>query len=366
MKKRGNFVDTKQQDMPTLKFNISKADMDKLNYERYTYPDPMVQKRIFAVYLKVSLGWNNATIGNVVGLHYNAVGNWIKVYKTSGFEALLRNNYGSRKSELENHAVSILESFQIQPPMTASNAAERIREMTGIELSGQRIRCFMKRHHLKFIKCGHLPAKADNDKQHEWVETELKPVIQAAQNEEVHLFFCDAAHFVLQPFLCSLWCTFRIFIKAAAGRNRINVLGAVNAITKQVVTLTNTTYITSGTLIEFLKLLKEKFGDKPIAIVLDNARYQHCFVVTTFAKSLGIHLLFLPPYSPNLNIIERLWKFTKKKILYAKYYDKPKLFHQAVEEFFKTINQNFKSQLASLLTLKFQFFDDTNSLIYPL
>ena len=132
------------------------------------------------------------------------------------------------------------------------------------------------------------------------------------------------------------------------------------------VTLTNTTYITSGTLIEFLKLLKEKFGDKPIAIVLDNARYQHCFVVTTFAKSLGIHLLFLPPYSPNLNIIERLWKFTKKKILYAKYYDKPKLFHQAVEEFFKTINQNFKSQLASLLTLKFQFFDDTNSLIYPL
>ena len=352
--------------MPTLKLNISETDIEKLNYERYAYPDPMVQKRIFAVYLKATLGWKNATIGNVVGLHYNAVGNWIKVYKSGGFEALLTNNYGSKKSELENYADSILASFQMQPPMTACEAAERIREMTGIDRSEQRVRCFMKRHNLKFIKCGHIPSKADNDKQHEWVETELKPFIEAAQKEKVHLFFCDAAHFVLQPFLCSLWCTFRVFIKASAGRNRINVLGAVNACTKEVVTLTNTTYITSNTLIEFLKLLKEKFADKPIAIILDNARYQHCFVVTTFAKSVGIHLLFLPPYSPNLNIIERLWKFTKKKILYAKYYGKPQLFHQAIQTFFKEINQKFKTELSTLLTLKFQFFDDKNSLIYPL
>ncbi len=352
--------------MPTLKFNISEAEIEKLNYERYAYPDPMIQKRILAVYLKATLGLNNSIIGQIVDLHYNAVGEWINAYKKNGFESLLSNNYGSNKSELENQADSILKSFQIQPPMTSAEAADRIREMTGINRSSQQVRAFMKRHELKFIKCGHIPAKADNDKQHQWVETELKPVIEAAQKEEVHLFFCDAAHFVLQPFLCSLWCAFRVFIRASAGRNRINVLGAVNAISKEVTTITNTTYITSTTLIDFLKLLKEKYADKPIAIVLDNARYQHCFLVTTFAKSLGIHLLFLPPYSPNLNIIERLWKFTKKEILYGKYYDKPKLFHQAIENFFDGINQNFKFQLSTLLTLKFQFFDDKNSLIYPL
>ena len=352
--------------MPTLQFNLSEAEIEKLNYERYAYPETMVQKRIFAVYLKATLGWNNSTIGHAVGLHYNIVGNWIQAYKNNGFEALITNKYGVTKSELENHSDSILECFQLKPPMTASEAAERIREMTGISRSEQRVRAFMKRHNLKFIKCGHIPSKADNEKQHDWVETELKPVIEAAQKEQVHLFFCDAAHFVLQPFLCSLWCKFRVFIKASAGRNRINVLGAVNAITKEVITLINTTYITSTTLIEFLKILKEKFPDKPIAIILDNARYQHCFVVTTFAKSLGIHLLFLPPYSPNLNIIERLWKFTKKKILYAKYYDKPKLFHNAIIDFFDGINQKYKTDLATLLTLKFQFFDDENSLIYPL
>lgn len=356
----------KQQNMPTLKFNISKAEIEKLSYERYAYPDPMVQKRISAVYLKAAFGWSNSIIGLAVDLHYNVVGNWINIYKANGFEALLSNNYGSKKSELENHADSILKTFQLQPPMTAAEAAERIKQMTGISRSDQQVRAFMKRHELKFIKCGHIPAKANNDQQHQWVEKELKPVIEAAQKEQVHLFFCDAAHFVLQPYLCSLWCAFRVFIQASAGRNRINVLGAVNAITKEIITIANTTYITSNTLIDFLKLLKEKFPDKPIAIVLDNARYQHCFLVTTFAKSLGIHLLFLPPYSPNLNIIERLWKFTKKEILYAKYYDKPKLFHQAILNFFEQINQNCKQQLSSLLTLKFQFFDDENSLIYPL
>ena len=111
----------------------------------------------------------------------------------------------------------------------------------------------------------------------QWVKKNLKPVIEAAQQGQVHLFFCDAAHFVLQPFLCFLWSAVRVFIQASAGRNRINVLGAVNAITKEVVTLTNTTYITSDTLIQFLKQLKERFSDKPIAIILDNARYQHCF-----------------------------------------------------------------------------------------
>lgn len=168
----------------------------------------------------------------------------------------------------------------------------------------------------------------------------------------------DGAHFVLQPFLCCLWYVARIFIKASPGRNRINVLGAVNAITKEVSTYSNNTYICANCLITFLKQLKEKYSDKPIAIVLDNARYQHCFTVKTFVNSLGIHLLFLPPYSPNLNIIERLWKFTKKNIFYAHYYDSPAMFHNAITSFFENINKTNKNELEKLLTLNFQFFDN--------
>jgi len=111
--------------------------------------------------------------------------------------------------------------------------------------------------------------------------------------------------------------------------------------------------------------LKKHYGDLPLKIVLDNARYQHCKFVENAATKLNITLLFLPSYSPNLNIIERLWKFTKKTILYAKYYETPSKFHSAITGFFQTINQEYNPELKKLLTLKFQFFGKENELIYP-
>ncbi len=213
---------------------------------------------------------------------------------------------------------------------------------------------------------GHVPAKADSAKQTEWLDTTFEPAKKQAQNGECHLLFMDAAHFILQPFICALWCTARLFIKAASGRNRINVPGAVNAITKQVITMSNTTYINADTIVAFFKQLKEHYSDLPLKIILDNARYQHCKYVEEQAKNLGITLLFLPPYSPNLNIIERLWKFTKKEILYAKYYDTPVKFHQAITGFFQIVNQKHKEELKNLLTLtlKFQLFNNNDAEIY--
>ena len=344
--------------MPALQFRVSEADLEVLNYDRYHYPDPMVQRRLHAVYLKGVTSCSNAMIGLIAGLHPNVVARWLKTYEKQGLAALKTNNYGKGKSKLDAYSQSILADFEATPPHTSAEATQRIFEQTGIRRSPQQVRAFMKRHGLRYRKCGHVPAKADPDRQQHWVDTELNPAIEAAKEGRIHLLFCDAAHFVLQPFLCFLWSAARVFIKGAAGRNRINVLGAVNAVTKEVTTLINDTYITADTLIAFLKTIKEKYGDgKGIAIVLDNARYQHCFVVKTFAASVGIHLLFLPPYSPNLNIIERLWKFTKKQILHAKYYDKPAAFHQAIRDFFDTINDHCSEQLQSLLSLKFQLYN---------
>jgi transposase len=188
------------------------------------------------------------------------------------------------------------------------------------------------------------------------VENTLQPAIRDAGYGLCHLFFMDAAHFTLGPYVCALWCLIRQFIKASSGRNRINVLGAVNAITKEIVTCSNTHYINAETITDFLTQLRGKYVDLPIKIVLDNARYQHCKLVMKAAEELNIELLFLPPYSPNLNIIERLWKFTKKKMLYATYYESPVKFHQAITGFFETINQKHNSELRKLLTLNFQFF----------
>ena len=69
----------------------------------------------------------------------------------------------------------------------------------------------------------------------------------------------------------------------------------------------------------------------PITIIMDNAKYQRCELVKNLAEKLKIELLFLPSYSPNLNIIERLWKWVKKDCLYCKYYEKFNDFKIAIE-----------------------------------
>ena len=117
------------------------------------------------------------------------------------------------------------------------------------------------------------------------------------------MFFVDAAHFVLAPFLGYLWSLTRLFLKAPYGRQRFNVLGALNAITHELITITNDAYINAQSVCDLLWKIARLNLKTPITFILDNARYQHCHLVIAFEKQLNIELEFLPSYSPNLNLI---------------------------------------------------------------
>ena len=211
---------------------------------------------------------------------------------------------------------------------------------------------------LKLLKVGQVPSKADPEKQKAFVEEELKPRLEEAKQGKRHVFFVDAAHFVMQPFLGFLWCFVRQFIQSPSGRQRFNVLGALHATTLQVVTFTNDSYINSFSVARLMCKIAVEFPGLPITLVMDNARYQRCRFVMDLATALGIELLFLPPYSPNLNLIERLWKFVKKKCLYSEYYHSFADFKQAISHCITQTHKEHKLELASLLTLKFQTFQN--------
>lgn len=159
-------------------------------------------------------------------------------------------------------------------------------------------------------------------------------------------------------FLGWLWCFARIFVRSSSGRHRFNVLGALCATTHRLIKVCNTAYINSESVCELLHKIKEASAKLPITVVLDNARYQRCKLVQATATSLGIELLFLPTYSPNLNLIERLWKFTKKKVLYSKYYETFVDFQSAITQLLDTAHIVHREELQSLLTLKFQTFEN--------
>ena len=208
---------------------------------------------------------------------------------------------------------------------------------------------------------GTLPAKADPEKQAEYLKNEIEPRLAEAQAGQRAVFFVDAAHFVLAAFLGFLWSVKRIFIQAPSGRQRFNVLGALNAITHEMITVTNDTYITATSVCALLEKLAALKLQVPITLFLDNARYQKCALVMEKAKDLHIELCFLPSYSPNLNLIERVWKFVKKKCLYSQYYEKFPAFTTAISNCLAEMPTTHKSELNSLLSLRFQLFKKPQS-----
>ena len=166
----------------------------------------------------------------------------------------------------------------------------------------------------------------------------------------------DAAHFVFAPFLGIVWCVQRLFVKAPSGRQRQNVLAALNALTHELFTVENLTAMTAATVGELLRQLAAAHQGIPISVILDNARYQRCALVQAVAQELEIELLYLPTYSPNLNLIERLWRFVKKQCLYSKYYPDSLSFQQAILTCIQQASTTHKEELNRLLTLRFQTF----------
>jgi transposase len=137
-----------------------------------------------------------------------------------------------------------------------------------------------------------------------------------------------------------------------SGRERVNLNGAVN-IENMEITVLNEPTINSYAMMRLILTLEEKQPIGVLHMILDNARYNHSYLLALFLMDHPrVHLHYLPAYSPNLNIIERLWKFYYKK-QQDKYIEKFRDFENAVLSFFKNINQ-YDSELKPLLTDSFQ------------
>ena len=172
----------------------------------------------------------------------------------------------------------------------------------------------------------------------------------------------DAAHFVYGTYLCCLWSVVRVFVRAASGRQRFNVLGAWDAVARTLVTVTNTTVVNTDTMCDLLRTVAARGLVGPVTLVLDNAKYQRNRVVQDLAATLGIELLFLPSYSPNLNLIERLWGFAKRQSVYGKYHPNFASFRAAIEATLAGVSTTHAADLELLMTLRFQTFDDVSLL----
>lgn len=339
--------------MITIEF--SEADVKALHQERFLHPHPRVQVRMEAVYLK-SQHLAHRDICRLTRISGNTLRAYLRTYEQGGLAALQELHFRQPQSQLMTQRTSLEHCFRAHPPASLKQAQALITQATGITRSVVQVRTFLRHLGLRCRRVGTIPAKADVAAQTAFHDQQLQPRLTAAQAGERVVFFVDAAHFVLAPFLGFLWSWTRLFLPAPSGRQRFNVLGALNAVTHDLILVTNETYITALEVAELLARIAAQAGTVPVTVVLDNARYQRCRYVQAVAAQLGIELLFLPSYSPNLNLIERLWKFVKKQCLYSQYYPKFAEFKHAITACLNNLADH-QDELDTLLTLKFQTFE---------
>lgn len=146
-----------------------------------------------------------------------------------------------------------------------------------------------------------------------------------------------------------------------SGRKCYNVLGAIDYAAKNILTVTNDSYITAKEIQKMLRKISTTYAGKAVHIVLDNARYQKCIAVTELAGQLGGALHHIPPYSPNLNLIERLWKFVRGQ-LRSKYYNDFDVFRQRIDSIIDSTSSENKTKVSKLIGQKVQLFDGLLSL----
>jgi len=339
-------------------------DRRALARDRSHHPDPRVQRKMEVLWLK-SHGLNHDQIAAYADVSRRTVQRYLDQYIAGGLPRLRQGQWHRPQSSLAEHRASLEEYFAKHPVRSAKQARAIIEQRTGIRRGLSQVRHFLKDHlGLRWRKTGTIPVPPKKTvaeharEQAAFLREDLEPRLKQARRGRRQVYFVDAAHFVFAPFLGFLWCAARWFVRAASGRKRYNVLGALDAVTHRLIRVTNRDYINAESVCALLRAVAAAGVGLPITLVLDNARYQKCAVVQALAKSLGIELLYLPGYSPNLNLIERLWRFLRKESLDSTYYEDFTQFTTAIDQCLDSLPTVHRSEMETLLTHRFQTFED--------
>ena len=202
-----------------------------------------------------------------------------------------------------------------------------------------------------------VPSKADAEKQKKFVAS--YEVIRKNLSNSEKIYFMDAVHPTHNVMPAYGWIKRgkEKGVKSNSGRQRININGVYSPIDGEIITR-NDDRINSQSTIELLKTIENKHPElSKIFIIRDNAKYYCSQLVKEYLETSKIEFIPLPSYSPNLNLIERLWKFFKKKILYNKYYESFDIFEQVVDDFFQRGVVEYKKEIKSLLSENFHIIE---------
>lgn len=328
-----------------LKTNERKELLAELKIER---------ARKYAERIKVILllddGKRYSDIAAFLFLDEGTIANYRKRYKSGGLEELINDYYKGKRAALSEADQKILISdLQSKIFPTTKSVIAHIKKSFGIQYSRGGVTELLHRLGFSFKKATPVPGKADKKKQQKFINqyNGIKP--------HGIVYFGDSTHPEFGPTISYGWIKKgeNFEVKTNSGwRKRVNICGAIEMNSLDVIARSFET-INKNSVCEILRKIRKKNpNEEKIYFVLDGAAYNRSKKVKNLAKKLKIKILYLPPYSPNLNPIERLWKFMKKKVTANRYFDEFDDFKKTLMEFFRGIRK-YRSELETLITDNF-------------
>ena len=336
-----------------LDYTLIAEELAELRKAHRATRDKRDADRIKAVVL-LATGWSAEQVAEVLQVDANTVRNHFKAYRRGGLQALRQVAYRGSAPALDEAQLAWLDAhLQRQLYTTAKAVAAVVEAQFEVRYTESGMTALLHRLGFVYKKPTLVPGKADPDAQRAFLDTYES--IKRSKGANDPIYFVDAVHPQHNPVIAYGWIKRgdTHAVRSNSGRQRLNINGAIELEHLEPVVRFDDTINADSTIALFEELERLNLVATWIYVICDNARYYSCKAVQAYLKTSRIKLIFLPPYAPNLNLIERLWKFFKKKTLYNRYFASFAEFKAACEEFFAN-PARYHRELRALLTGNFQ------------
>lgn len=314
---------------------LTELEREQLKRQHKQERDKRICDRIKAILLSDE-GWSAEEIARVLLISDQAVRNHLEDYKASN---KLKPNSGGSEEKLNKKQTEKLEAhLQEHTYLYIKDIIAYVQAAFGVTYTVPGLRSWLQRHGFSYKKPAMVPGKANKDEQQAWLD-EYEKLRQGLPADE-SICFIDGVHPThnVQPAYGWIKKGVRKEIPANTGRARLNLSGIIDVTTHNLMVQEDKTLNAENTICFFRKI-EEAYPDKvKVHIFCDNAPYYRNRAVREYLKTSKIFLHFLPPYSPNLNPIERLWKWMKERVIYNTYYEHFDEFKQAIFGFFAVLS----------------------------
>jgi transposase len=335
---------------------LSEAEIKELQRQYKAERDQRIAARILSIILYAQ-SYDVKELKRILLVGIRTLKKWIKTFSAHGLEGLRQWDYKGQVSRLSDERWAAVETeLERQPYHYAKEVVAFVKQTFGIAYSERGMQALLRRKGYRPIKTRLVPGQVDTDKQREqqaFVTEYFK--LKAGLAPTDRIYHVDAVHPTHNVRISYVWTKkgHRRRMRSNSGRKRYNILGAYCPLDQEYLDIRSLDNVNAETLQHLIDKIRARHPDVArIILILDNARYNHAKIVRAHVEDTNVELKFLPSYSPNLNLIERLWRFLKDTAM-TTYHDSFEKFVAAIGKVLDNLDA-YADELASLMTEKFE------------